>query len=201
MKFFYAAIAIICAILIIQISASFLISENITNARDKFTINAKNPDLTVVEFLNYNCPYCREIHPTIMEAIKRDGNITYIPRPISNQSDIEARIKGAIAYSAAKQGKLEEIQTDLYEHFRPINNQFIATIVQKHKMNFDQFNTDFGSNETKSLLNKNIDLFLQIDGKATPTFMIGKNIIYVPSGKLPTVQDFLTMFAQARNEQ
>lgn len=200
MKFFYAAIAIICAILTFQIGASFLTSNNIANAPDQFVISGENHDLTVVEFLSYNCPYCREIHPTIMAAIKQDGRIKYIPRPIANQGDTEARIKGAIAYSAAKQGKLKDIQTDLYEHFRPIDNKFIATIVEKHEMDFDQFNKDFGSDETKDLLNKNIELFLQIDGKATPTFIIGKKLIYVPSGKLPTVQDFLTMFAQARNE-
>lgn len=198
MKFFYTAIAIIATLLLYQIIQTGWYSSRIDNAPDKYTIGNQNAALSVVEFISYNCPYCHEISPIIMEAVKRDGNIRYIPRPIGTVGDTEGMMKAILAYSAGNQGKFIEIQKDLFERFRPIDEDFITTLAETHTLDLEQFNKDFGSKKTRKLVEKNNDLFVQVKATSTPTFIIGKKIFYVPKEKMPTTQDFLAMFKQAR---
>ncbi len=200
MKIFYAAIAIIAALLIYQIVGTTWRNAQLDNTKPEYTIGSQEADLTIVEFLNYNCQYCREIHPTIMQAIETDGNARYIPRPIGMTGDAEALMKAALSYSAGNQGKIKEIQKDLFNHFRPIDEEFVAELITKHNFDQEQFNNDFGDQKTKDLIEKNHKLFLAVGTNATPTFIIGGKILYVPTGKMPTVQDFLDMFAQARDK-
>ena len=37
-------------------------------------------DVTVVEYFDYQCPYCRRMHPELMEAVEGDGNVRLILR-------------------------------------------------------------------------------------------------------------------------
>ncbi len=199
MKYFYTTIALLSTLLIYQIVSTLWYNNRIDNTKAQYTIGAQNADLSVVEFLSYNCSYCHEIHPTIMDAIKRDGNILYIPRPIGAAGDVESTMKAALAYSAGNQGKFKEIQNDLFERFRPIDEEFIATLATTHALDLKQFTHDFGAQKTQKLIEKNNKLFTQAKATATPTFIIGKKIFYVPTEKMPTTQDFLDMFNQARN--
>lgn len=198
MKIFYTFIALIAALMLYQIGSTLWFKHSALNAAPEFTIGNADANLRVVEFMDYNCPFCREIHPIFMAAMKEDGNILFIPRPIANRNNAESMLKASIAYSAGKQGKFEEIQSALFEDFRAVDVKTIATIVETHTLDYERFNKDMSDPDTKDLIMKNHALFKKSGSNATPNFIIGTKIFYVPTGKMPTKQDFLDMFKQAR---
>ena len=69
-------------------------------------------DVTVVEFFDYRCGYCRRHFPEVMKIVREDGNIRYIPRqyPILDREGQPpvSMLTARAALAAEKQGKFEE---------------------------------------------------------------------------------------------
>jgi len=198
MKYFYIFISFMSVLLTYQVVNTFLLNTRLDSVAPEYIIGASNADLTLVEFLNFNCFYCGEVHPILMAAVQRDGQVRYIPRPIGSNADPDSVKKAALAYGAASQGKFEDIFTDLFHLNMPIDQGAIGLISDVHNMDVEQLKIDSNAQKTKDLIEENNRLFLKTGTNATPTFIIGRKLIYVPTGKMPTIQDFLTMFERAR---
>ena len=82
--------------------------------RDPDAPQGGNPkgDVTVVAFLDYNCPYCKKSAPALARAVKEDGRIRLVYKdwPILS----EASVYGAqIALAAKYQGAYEKVHAAL----------------------------------------------------------------------------------------
>lgn len=196
MKIFYAITALVCAFLLYQIVDTAFFAPKMNETAPEFIVTSEEADLTVVEFINYNCPYCKEIHPSIAKAVKQDGKIRYLIRPIGDNPD--SMLKAAIAYAAGRQNKFAQVQSVIFENTGKVDEQYVTTIIETLALDPEKFNQDFGSSKTKSLIENNIELFLGAGAKATPAFIIGNKTLFIPSQSMPTTQDFLSMFNKVR---
>ena len=63
-----------------QAAAQVFDTEKATLENDPNAPVLGNPDgdVTVVEFFDYNCPYCKKVFPTVTKLLKADGNIRYV---------------------------------------------------------------------------------------------------------------------------
>ena len=73
-------------------------SSELTNTEDTVVIGNPTGDITIVEFFDYNCPYCKTAAKDLQDLIKSDENIKFIPRewPILNNNSVIAA-KAALA--------------------------------------------------------------------------------------------------------
>lgn len=157
----------------------------------------KNGTLTVVEFLDYRCPFCRDIHPTITEAVERDQNIRYIVRPVvfvDPLSEVTARA----AYAAVEQDKFEQFHNALIALPNDPTEAAIQNIVREIGGDWQMFNADMESESAKDFVIDNVLAFRAIGGSQTPTFIIGHKMEYIPKDRMPDVLDFMRMFEEAR---
>lgn len=162
-----------------------------------FSSGPANADLTVVEFLDYSCPHCRDIHPAFMEAMKRDGKIRYIPRPVPSR--IPGSIKYAKAlYAAGQQGKLLEMHDTLMRNFRAMDENDLVKLATDMGMNAEKFRADMAPEKVEPYLKNNTWVFGHIHGTSFPYFVIGKSVAFSPSTREPSIEDFLDLFRQAR---
>lgn len=159
-----------------------------------YTYGPADADLTVVEFVKYTCPHCRDIHPVIMDAVTRDGKVRYIPRPLPSDKVGDAQF----VYAAGKQGLFKLAHPLLLQDPRILDEGGLMAIAETMGADKAKLQEDMQSPDVEKLINDNIDVFLNIGGNRTPTFMIGTDIMYVPQDKMPTAEDFLTMFKEAR---
>lgn len=143
-----------------------------------------NGDITVIEFMDYRCSYCKKASAEVAELIKSDGNIRFILKEypiLGEQSDLAARfaiavrqIGGDDAYYAAhdalmvmradvSQASLQKLATDL--------NLDPTAISEKMQ-----------SPEVSAVIaaNRALGDAMQING--TPTFVVQKTLLrgYVP---------------------
>jgi protein-disulfide isomerase len=167
----------------------------------QYTLTPEGADLDVVEFLDYSCKYCKEAHPTITKAVAQDGKVRYIPRPMDSEGP--GSLYGAeIVYAAARQGKFMEMHNAVMENFRVINDDVLAELAAQTGVDLAKLKADLESpafkQETQNTIKANKKIFGALRGKATPTFVIGGNIIYVPEVRMPEAKDFLAMFKEAR---
>lgn len=154
------------------------------------------PVITVTAFLDYGCPYCRDIHPTITQAVKTDGRVKYIPRIIPFLDSVSARF----AYAAGQQGQFFDAHDVLMSRAKPLSNDDIILLAQALGLNTDRLKADMYSEDIRRQIAENITLYNNTGGTATPYVLIGDDIQYIPQGRMPDVDDFLEMFAQARTQ-
>ena len=204
LRIFYIVIALVIAVLSYDIYRIYTVHSGVDRVDDTFAIGPEDADLTVVEFLDYSCGHCQNIHPVVMAAIRRDGNIRYIPRPIPVVSD-HAIASVAAVYTAAKHGKFlalhEQLITTSALTQGPLSTQILTPLVRNVGLNIEDFasiGSDITDKTIKAQIVENLRYFNAFEGKGTPMFVLNGQHVYYPTGAQPSVEELLDIFKQAR---
>ncbi|MEQ1753035.1 MAG: DsbA family protein [Micropepsaceae bacterium] len=145
-------------------------------------IVAGNPsgDVTIVEFFDYRCTYCRKIVPEISELLKQDGNIRLILKDfpiLSKESEIAARA----AVASVTQGKYWDFHMALMSA-EELSDDAIYAIAKGVGLDVERLKTDMANAKVNDAIVRNHKLARDLGIEATPTFYIGDTPF---SGALP----------------
>ncbi len=136
-----------------------------------------NPDgaITLVEFTDYNCGYCRASVGEIAKlvAANKDVRIVYREVPILAESSRDA---ARWALAAAKQGKHKVFHDALFAG-GPVSDASIRAAVARAGLDITRAEKDAASAEVKAEIDGNLTMMQQIGFNGTPTFIIGDQII------------------------
>ena len=135
----------------------------------------KDGDITVVEFFDYNCGYCRIALKNVMKLLEEDKNVRLVLKefPILSESSQQAALA---ALAARKQGKYLEFHQALLSAKGGINTQAIERIAKKVGLDVKQLKEDMTSDEIKQALAKNMEVAQKLGIRGTPTFIINDHI-------------------------
>lgn len=199
-QLFAVFIVILAGFLAAQVYTTFAARAHIQNIPDGYHFGPDDADLTVVEFLDYSCPYCQEVHPTIMNAVEQDGNVRYAPLPIRS-GNADGSSAAYILYAAGKMGAFQRAHNYLMENGTNLTKERIPEIAADLDLDADQFADHLASKDVYDQVIDNHEAMRNLGNGATPTFYLGPDIRYIPQDRLPTVEEFLTMFEEARASQ
>ena len=132
--------------------------------------------LIIVEFVDYNCGYCRKTLPTISKLMKNFDNIqiVFIDYPIlSESSEIAARA----SLAANEQNAYFEYHTILLNNKKSINENILYKIAKDLSLDIEKFKKDMSSKKIKNNIIKNIKFANSLKIRGTPTFIIGRQIL------------------------
>jgi protein-disulfide isomerase len=134
-----------------------------------------NGDVTLVEFTDYNCGYCRSSVADVQKLIDSDSNIRVVIRevPILSATSRDAALW---ALAAAKQGKYKAFHDALFSGGRP-DAQSIRAAASKAGMNLAAAEKFARSREAIAEVESNIAIMQQVGFGGTPTFIIGDQIL------------------------
>src|SRR6185503_7666572 len=71
-----------------------------------------NGDVNVVEFFDYNCPYCRHALPDVLKLLNEDGKVRLVLKELPILSD-DSVAAARLALASNKQGKYFEMHQEL----------------------------------------------------------------------------------------
>ncbi len=163
---------------------------------DKYVWEQPNADLTIVDFNMFSCIHCRNLHPTLIEAIKQDGHVRYISRTITTGDEWENTLVTA-TYAAAEQGKFTELRNALYDNWPVNNREKLFEIASSLGVDTVKLSRDMSNEDIQAHVEENKSFFLAWFVRATPTLLIGDKI-YQPSNPNVTVEELRAYFEQAR---
>ena len=132
--------------------------------------------LIIIEFVDYNCGYCRKTLPTIAKLIKNFDNIqiAFIDYPIlSESSEIAARA----SLAANEQNAYFEYHTILLNNKKTIDEDILYKIAKELSLDIEKFKKDMSSDKIKNNIIKNVKFANSLKIRGTPTFIIGKQIL------------------------
>ena len=136
----------------------------------------KNSDITIYEFFDYNCGYCKSVVNTIMDVISEDKKVdfVFVELPILSQSSY---IAATAALAAENQGLYNDFHLSLMKKKGRITEDVIFNIAEKTGLNINQLKIDMRSREIENKLKKNRNVAKLLNLNGTPAFIIG-DIIY-----------------------
>jgi protein-disulfide isomerase len=136
-----------------------------------------NPDgaITVVEFTDYNCGFCRSAVADLDRLIagNKDVRIVFREVPILAPS---SRDGARWALAAAKQGKHKAFHDALFAN-GPVSEKTIRAAAERVGLNMAQAERDAASAEVKAEIEANLAMMQQIGFGGTPTFFIKDQMI------------------------
>lgn len=137
-------------------------------------VKPPNYDVTIVEYMDYQCPYCRATHGPLKQLLAKDHKIRVIFRdwPIFGPASSAAAL---VAVASKYQGKYLAVHDALMETPLPLSREKIKAAVKKAGANWDQVQKDIDkhSEEIEDLFQRN-DKQAQLMGlEGTPGFIIG----------------------------
>ncbi len=138
---------------------------------------AGNPegDVTIVEFFDYNCGYCRKAFEDIQKILNEDSNVRVVfqEMPILSPS---SRKMAAYALAAQKQGKYFEMHTALMDYKGSQTDDAYNKLGEKIGLNMEQLKKDTQSPEIADQVNKTLEIARDLGIRGTPGFIIGEKI-------------------------
>lgn len=138
---------------------------------------AGNPkgDVTIVEFTDYSCGFCRASVADVKRLLGDDAQIRLIYRelPILSPASREA---AAWALAAARQGKHQAFHDAMFAAGPP-NTQSIRVAATKAGMNLSVAESFVTSPQAKKEIESNLSIMQQVGFNGTPTFVIGDQIL------------------------
>ena len=133
-------------------------------------------DVTIVEFFDYQCGYCKRAFEDLIQAVDKDGNVRliFLEFPILGPGS-KTGSEGALA--AHKQGKYFAYHRALMEHKGRVSEGVVLKIAKDLGLDLDQFKQDMASEATQKELEANLQLATDLSITGTPAFIIGDAIV------------------------
>jgi protein-disulfide isomerase len=132
--------------------------------------------LTVVEFFDYNCGYCRHAFNEVLKLTdsEKDARVVFVEFPILSD---ESKKASEIAIAAAKQDKYFEFHRTLMAKPGPATEEKALKVASEIGLDMDKLKKDRESPETASLIEKNLQLGTAMGVEGTPAFFVGDQTI------------------------
>ena len=136
----------------------------------------KNADITIFEFFDYNCGYCKSVVKTIMETISEDKkiNFVFVEFPILSQQSYTAALA---ALASQKQNLYNKFHLSLMNVKGVVDDKKIFKTAKDIGLNIEQLKSDMNSSEIATQLKKNREIAKLLSLNGTPAFIIG-DVIY-----------------------
>jgi protein-disulfide isomerase len=139
---------------------------------------AGNPqgDVTIVEFFDYRCPYCKQVEPALEALLREDGNLRLVYKefPILGKDSVYAT---RMALAARKQGKYDAFHAAMMAAKGQINEAVVRQVAKSVGVDLDKADGDLHSAEIEDVIKRDNDLAQALDIRGTPAFIIGGELV------------------------
>jgi protein-disulfide isomerase len=141
-------------------------------------VGARNPDVTIVEYFDYNCPYCKTVVPTLQALLAQDPKVALVYKDWPVLGPVSA-YAAASALAAGWQGKYLIAHDALISGPRLARNEQVDAILQKAGVNMDGLNRDRASHakEIAALLARNDAEAHALTLDGTPGLVVGLQLL------------------------
>ena len=144
------------------------VSQDVREAFPGAVIGNPEGSKVLVEFTDYNCPYCRQSMEDVKRLVAEDPEVKVVIRewPIFQGSELASRM----ALAAAMQGKYEEFHDAMFAA-GPVSAETVAAAAREAGLDMDRAREDGMSEQVEMELGRNQMLAQQLGFTGTPSWV------------------------------
>ena len=134
-------------------------------------------DVTIVEYFDYQCPYCKAMHPLLRDVVEADGNVRLVMKdwPIFGPVSVYA---AQAVQGAAALGDYETALDALMRANTRLSHEKVEEILTDAGLDFDAIAASVSKNQDAigALLDRNYHQAEAFQFNGTPSFVIGRTV-------------------------
>jgi len=132
-------------------------------------------DVTIVEFFDYRCPYCKQTEPALEALLKRDPKIrvAYKEFPILGPASVYA---SRVALAARAQDKYAAFHGRMMATKGQIDESVVQSVAIAAGLDWERIQKDLTAPEIELALRRNLALAQALAIRGTPGFVIGNQL-------------------------
>lgn len=144
-------------------------------------MSAGNPagDVTLVEFFDYNCGYCKRALTDLRTVMQSDPKLRVVLKdfPVLGPESVEASRVALAAKQQLKPEKVFEYHLKLMESRGRANGERAMAVAKEMGLDMARLQKDMDSAEVKATIQENVTLGDRLGLTGTPAFVIGDEVI------------------------
>jgi protein-disulfide isomerase len=135
-----------------------------------------NGDVTIVEFFDYRCPYCKATAPTLQTLIGQDPKLRVVMKefPILGKESVFA---SRVALVARKHGKYAEFHEAMFALKTKVDDAATLDVAKSVGLDPAMVKKEAESADIDAILKHNYDLAKSLNVGGTPAFVIGDTLL------------------------
>jgi protein-disulfide isomerase len=133
-------------------------------------------DVTVVEFFDYRCGYCKRASGTVAQLQKDDLKVRVVSKDFPILGD-ESVFAAKAALAARSQGKHHALQEALFAAKGELNAANVLKLASQIGLNTKKLATDMKNPELDSIIERNRALAKELGINGTPAFILGNELM------------------------
>ena len=133
----------------------------------------ESPLVTIVEFSDFECPFCSRVNPTIAQIQKTYGDkvqVRFRNLPLAFHKRAKPAAKAALA--AHKQGKFWQMHDKLFANQKALSDDDFMRYAQELRLDVDQFKADYASADVESWVTQDTTDAGKYGARGTPTSFV-----------------------------
>jgi len=158
-------------------------AEEITKAKMSLDgmamLGSKDAPITMVEFTDYQCPFCQRFHTTTFTELKREyidtGKVRFYSRDLPLDFHPNAMRAAQAARCATDQGKFWPLRDRMGANPDKLDVANLLAFASDLKMDVNAFKTCVESEKYKNAVQTDVMEAMKIGATGTPTFVVGKS--------------------------
>jgi len=134
----------------------------------------KNPTLTLVEYGDYECPYCGQAFPIvekIREHFREDLQFVFRNFPLTDVHP-HAEAAAEFAEAAGLQGKFWEMHDTLFQHQRHLDNDSLLRYVTDVGADVDEVTRALAAGDVRRRVEADFESAIRSGANGTPAFFV-----------------------------
>lgn len=152
-------------------------------------------DVTIVEFFDYACPYCKAIEPRLERAVRSDPGVRLILKEFPILTP-ESLVDSRAALAAAQQHKYRQFHDALMAYRGPWQEAVIYDTARRVGLDMPRLRRDMSAPAVTNEIIANFNLARGLRIFQTPGFVAGSHILTGPSAQI----DFPAVIAAVREQ-
>lgn len=148
---------------------------------DGFSYEGGNPDgdITIVEFIDYRCGFCRRAHPEVAELVSSDGNIRVITKefPILGDQSVLASQFAVATKIVAGDAAYKQVSDALIALRSDVSPTSLRSLGSAFDLDVDAIFAEMESPAVQQVLTNNRALGDRMQITGTPTFVFGNQMV------------------------
>ena len=132
-------------------------------------------DITIVEYFDYQCPYCRKVEPELRQVVQDDGKVRLVFKdwPVLGPASVTA---ARMALASKYQDKFIQAHDGLIAVNSKLTEARIREVLAGAGVDLDRLDKDLVSNSAAidAIIARNKDQATAFEFKGTPSFIVGK---------------------------
>jgi len=134
---------------------------------------SKSAKVTIVEWADFQCPFCVRVNPTLEQIAKEYGDkVRFAFKHLPLSMHAKARAAHTASEAAHRQGKFWEMHDRIFAKPRDLSPETYLRYAKEMGLDIDQYNSDLASSSVRKVVDSDLDVARKLGVSGTPSFFI-----------------------------